>query len=56
MSKGQNVKGTICSYKDRLVFTISSNLAETAVQRGFFQRLAQDGIAVQVETNGVYEE
>lgn len=56
MSKGQNVKGTICSYKDRLVFTISSNLAETAVQRGFFGRLAQDGIAVQVETNGVYEE
>lgn len=56
MSKGQNVKGTICSYKDRLVFTISSNLAETAVQRRFFQRLAQDGIAVQVETNGVYEE
>ena len=56
MSKGQNIKGTICSYKDTLVFTISSNLVGTYVQRVFFHRLAEDGIAVQIETNGVYEE
>ena len=56
MSKGQNIKGTICSYKDTLVFTISSNLAGTYVQRKFFQRLSEDGVAVQIETNGVYEE
>lgn len=55
MSKGQNIKGTICSYEDTLVFTISSNLAGTYVQRVFFHRLAEDGIAVQIETNGVYE-
>lgn len=56
MSEGQNIKGTICSYQDRLVFTISSNLVETTVQRGFFHKLAEDGVAVQIETNGVYEE
>lgn len=56
MSEGQNIKGTICSYQDTLVFTISSNLADTAVQRGFFRRLSADGIPVQIETNGVYEE
>lgn len=56
MSKGQNIKGTICSYKDTLVFTISSNLIDTSVQRRFFHKLAKDGIAVQIETNGVYEE
>lgn len=56
MSKGQNVKGTICSYQDILTFTISSNLRETFVQRGFFKQLAEDGVTVQIETNGVYEE
>lgn len=56
MSKGQSIKGTICSYQDILVFTISSSLVGTAVQQFFFQRLAEDGIAVQIETNGVYEE
>ncbi len=56
MSEGQNIKGTICSYQDTLVFTISSNLADVLVQRGFFRRLAEDGIAVKIETNGVYSE
>ena len=56
MSEGQNIKGTICSYQDTLVFTISSNLADVSVQRGFFRRLAEDGIAVKIETNGVYSE
>ncbi len=54
MSEGQNIKGTICSYKDTLVFTISSNLADTSVQRRFFRRLSEDGIPVQIETNRVY--
>lgn len=56
MSKGQNIKETICSYRDTLVFTISSNLADVSVQRGFFRRLSQDGIPVRIETNGVYDE
>ncbi len=56
MSEGQNIKGTICSYKDTLVFTISSNLADTSIQRGFFRTLSEDGILVQIETNGVYDE
>lgn len=56
MSEGQNIKGTICSYEDTLVITISSNLADVSVQRGFFRRLAEDGIPVQIETNGVYDE
>ncbi len=56
MSEGQNIKGTICSYKDTLVFTVSSNLADPSVQRRFFRRLSEDGIPVQIETNGVYDE
>ena len=54
MSKGQPMKGTICSYGDRLMFTFSSVLADASVQRGFFRRLSEDGVEVSVETNGVY--
>jgi NRPS condensation-like uncharacterized protein len=56
MSEGQNIKGTICSYQDTLVFTITSNLADVSIQRGFFRRLSEDGIPVKIETNGVYNE
>lgn len=56
MSKGQYIKGTICSYGDRLIFTFSSILLDTSVQRGFFRRLSQDGLEVTIESNGVYDE
>ncbi len=56
MSKGQPLKGTICSYGDRLMFTFSSVLADTSVQKGFFRQLAEDGLDVTIESNGVYYE
>jgi NRPS condensation-like uncharacterized protein len=56
MSKGQHIKGTICSYGSTLVFNFSFDLKDTSVQRGFFRRLAEDGIEVEVESNGVIYE
>lgn len=56
MSKGQSVKGTICSYGDTLVFTFSSVFSEPTVQKAFFRKLAEDGVDVSIETNGVYYE
>lgn len=53
MSKGQNLKGTICSYKDTLVFTFSFILQDTSVQKAFFRKIANDGIEVAIESNGV---
>ena len=54
ISKGQHIKGTICSYNDTLVFTFSYDLAEPALQRGFFRKLTEDGIRVEIESNGVH--
>lgn len=54
MSKGQPIKGTICSYGDTLVFSFSYILSDPFVQRGFFRRLAQDGLHVEIESNGVH--
>lgn len=56
MSKGQLIKGTICSYQDTLAFNFSSVFAEPTVQKAFFRKLAEDGIHVTIETNGVYYE
>lgn len=53
MSKGQNIKGTVCSYKDTLAFSFSYILKDVSVQRCFFRKLAADGIAVEIESNGV---
>ena len=53
MSKGQHLKGNICSYGGTLVFSFSYDLADPSVQRGFFRKVAADGIPVEVESNGV---
>ncbi|MBQ8518376.1 MAG: hypothetical protein IJ455_02075 [Agathobacter sp.] len=56
MSKGQSLKGTVNSYQDTLVFTFSSIFSDTSVQKEFFRKIAEDGVTVQIETNGVYYE
>ena len=54
VSKGQDIKGTICSYGDTLVFTFSSVLKDVSIQRGFFRLLQKEGIDIRLESNGVY--
>ena len=53
MSKGQDIKGTICSYRDVLAFSFSYTLKDVSVQRCFFRKLAADGISVEIDSNGV---
>jgi len=54
ISKGQHVKGTVCSYRDTLVFSFSYNLRDVSVQRGFLRTLTGDGLHVEIESNGVH--
>ena len=54
MSKGQLIKGCVCSYGDSLVFSFTSVFEDPAVQRGFFRKIAEDGIDVEIVTNDVY--
>lgn len=56
MSKGQNIKGGICSYNGILMFTFSSVLTDLSIEKQFFQILAKDGVSVAIESNGVYYE
>ena len=56
MTKGQNLKSTVCTYQGKMTFTISSKLKDNSVQRAFFTKLVEEGIDVSIETNGVYYE
>ena len=56
MSKGQNMKGAICSYNGTLIVTFTSCLAELSIQKRFFQSITADGVEVAVETNEYHEE
>ena len=53
MSKGQHLKGTICSYKETLVFNFSFDLSDMSVQRCFFRKIAADGVDIKIDSNGV---
>ena len=53
MSKGQNLKGTVCSYGETLAFSFSYVLKDVSVQRCFFRKLAADGLSVEIDSNGV---
>ena len=55
-SVGQNMKVTVCSYRDELAVTFSSLLKDTSVQKEFFESLSQEGLEIAIETNGVYDE
>ena len=54
MSKGQNIKMTVISFKDTMTVTFSSRLQERDIQRLFFRKLSDDGVDVTIETNGLY--
>ncbi len=56
MSPNQNLKAGVVSYKDTLVFSFSSAIRESDVQKVFFRKIAEDGVEVKIETNGVYYE
>lgn len=46
----------VCSYGDRLSLSFSSPLASTDVQRCFYRRLAEMGIAIEIVSNLVEEQ
>ena len=54
MSIGQYIKGTICSYGDEFVYTFSTVLEDTSIERYFVKQLSSDGIKCSVTTNGVF--
>jgi len=55
-SKGQPIRGTVCSYNGRVTISFSYNIKDLSLQRGFFRRMSRDGLDVSLQTNGVSHE
>ena len=55
MSKGQNIKGAVLSYNDKMIITFTTILADLSVLRRFFKCLTADGVECAIETNGVWD-
>ena len=56
VSTGQNIKGALVSYNGEITFTFTSILTDVSIQKRFFSLLAEQGIQVTIESNGVYYE
>lgn len=54
LSRGQHIKATVNSCKGRLMVNFTSLYADAGIERAFFSKLAEEGIEISIETNGVY--
>lgn len=52
-SPREPMKFAVCSYGDTLTLSMSSILTSTKIQKAVARRLAEDGLDVTIETNGV---
>ena len=50
------MKCGICAYNNKLVLTLSSQLSENLIERNFFRKLSEEGLKVEIESNGAYYE
>lgn len=55
-TNSESSKCGLCTFEDRSVITFTSRINDTYLQRAFFRRLAQDGLEIVIESNGVYNE
>ena len=50
----EKIKCSSCSYADKLVFTFTSTLEDTQIEKEFYTFLRQQGIEVNIKDNGVH--
>ena len=53
--RGEKIKCSTMSYKDNIIFTITSILKNPGVEKKFFEYLEKENTTVKIETNGVHE-
>ena len=53
--RGEKIKCSTMSYKDNIIFTITSILKNDGVEKKFFEYLEKENTTIQIETNGVRE-
>lgn len=49
----EKIKCSACSYGDKLIFTFTSILQDTSIEKAFCNHFKEQGIEVEMESNGV---
>lgn len=49
----EKIKCSACSYENKLIFTFTSILKDASVEKAFFKHLQEQGIDLEIESNGV---
>lgn len=52
----EKIKCTACSFEDKIVFTFTSILQNTNIEKRFYNFLIEKGIKVKIESNGVLDD
>lgn len=52
----EKIKCTACSFEDKMVFTFTSILQNTNIEKRFYNFLLEKGIKVKIESNGVLDD
>lgn len=52
----EKIKCSACSYEDKMVFTFTSILNDNKIEKRFYKFLKEQGIKVEIESNGVLDE
>lgn len=52
----EKIKCTSCSFENRIVFTFTSILQDNSIEKGFYNFLREQGIKVEIESNGVLDD
>ena len=51
----EKIKCSACSFENKIVFTFSSILDDTKIEKKFYEFLQEKGIPVKIESNGVLD-
>lgn len=51
----EKIKCSSCSFENKMVFTFTSILDDSKIQKRFYEFLMKKGISVEIESNGVLE-
>ena len=52
----EKIKCSSCSFENKMVFTFTSILDDSKIQKSFFKFLKQKGININIESNGVLDD
>lgn len=52
----EKIKCSACTFEDKMVFSFTSILKDTSIEKEFYEFLINNGVNVEIESNGVLDD